>query len=137
MSWHPSAGDVAARLPARFHGQEPSELTVPTASQITAVVNDRVAELRIRCGDVDAAVDAVDEPRASQVEAYAKETVTIGAAAYIESAFFPEQHGADTSAAIFLRMRYEEHLAHLRRQVHTVWYARRTAPEPGDFDEQE
>lgn len=124
-AWQPSPGDVAAHVPQRFHGQPPDEHTVPSSGQIGDVIDARVVEVRNRCGRVDAVLDLLDGDDADALEDLARETVTLGAAAYLESSFFPEQQMSDSATAVFLRMRYEEHVRLLRRQVMTVYRQRR------------
>lgn len=107
-AWAPDVADVAALMPQRFGGEVPSAQTVPTADQITRVLAGRVTEVRQRCGRVD---DAAED----ELE-FASDTVALGAAAYIASALFPETQ-ENAAEATFLRMRYEEHVNLLRRQV--------------------
>jgi len=107
-AWAPTAAQVAGTyLPQRFGGGAPDANTVPTKDQVDTAIALRVAEVRQRCGRID---DTEDE----HIAAFATDTVALGVASYLETTFWPEQQ---TEASIFLRMRYEEHITELRRQV--------------------
>lgn len=114
--WAPTAEQVAAAyLPQRFHGTVPDDDTVPTRSQMQYAIASRTAEVRVRCGRIDATNDET-------ILAYATDTVALGVASYCEATFWPEQSG---EAAMFLRRRYEEHVDQLRRDVLYHWRAHR------------
>lgn len=107
--WLPQPEEVAALLPQRFFGEGPSEDTIPTVVQVTQLIGDRAVDVRNRCGRIDSTGD-------NDIIAYAKQTVALGAAAYISQQFFPEQQD-NSEEQRFLRMRYDEHIEALRRQV--------------------
>lgn len=121
----PSTAQVAALIPQRFHGEAPSALTVPTAAQISDLIEQRAVDVRNKCGDVDRAVGELDSDDGDALEDLARNTIALLVASYIESSFYPEQQGSDGASAVFLRIRAEEHVRLLRRQVRMVRYATR------------
>lgn len=107
-TWAPDAAQVGALLPVRFGPAGPTTSTVPSVGQVEAIISLLTPGLLVEVGTVGA--DQYD---------LAKTTLTLGAAAYIENSFLPEQNEIDSGNAEFFRRRYQEHIVLLRREIRT------------------
>lgn len=103
--WAPTLQQVAARIMARTRlengdnaGTFNSE-TIPTAVQVTEVINQAVSMLRPRLGEV-----------AESMEDQAQALTALRAAYMVELAFFPEQTEASISPYNSLRMEFKDEL---------------------------
>lgn len=107
-TWTPTADEVKAVIPQRTNGLPFSENTIPTLADVESNIAQVVAEVQI-----DVAVIADDSDYADM----AKWAATLGAAAYIEQGFFPEQNIDGGSIGAVLYQRYQDALGRLRRKV--------------------
>lgn len=102
----PTPEQVHALIPTRAAGRPFSADTTPTRSQV-ATIAAQVSEALV-----------VELPELTPAQrALARYVVTLGAAASVEDAFYPEQQ-ADAPAAARLFRRYTDELQRLRDLVH-------------------
>jgi hypothetical protein len=106
--WRPTLDDVAAHLPARFRAG-----TVDPGAPLARRIRQLAESLQ---RDVAVALDG--DPVLPDDVAYARDTVALGVAAYVENEAFPEQNDSlTTGTGEFLRRRYQEHLAVLQARL--------------------
>lgn len=126
-AWTPTPAEVHAVIPQRVGGGAFSEATIPTKTQVEAVIADVVAEVVAEAGPFDSTV--VVNPAAGiddqvTVADLANRAATLGAASQIEDSFFPEQqtsvgpYGVEQDGGNqHLFARYRRALDLLRRHV--------------------
>lgn len=113
--WRPTVADVAALVPQRTSGTGTFDAgTTPTADQVTGLVRGVQSEVVSVIGAMPEALAAV--PSGGTIgESPAGHVVALGAAALVESGFYPDlQLGGDSPAAV-LESRYKTALAALAR----------------------
>src|SRR5687768_13645180 len=106
-TWKPTPDEVKALIPQRTNGGPFTEDTVPTESDVAAIAAQIDAEIVGEVGEIP--VDASD-----RVIDFARRVATVGAAAQVELALFPEQVSlGDTSVGAILFARYQQLLQRL------------------------
>lgn len=117
--WAPDVARVGALLPARFGTEGPTDATTPSRAQIATIIEQLAPGLVSEVGTIGA-----------EQHDQAATTLALGAAAYIENSFIPEQSDGLDGPAEFFRRRYQEQIVVLRREIRTATRVRLPAGAP-------
>ena len=113
--WRPARETVGALLSARVGSGGITDTSTPSTGQVDDLIG--LVQRDIRGGlDHDPAgvfVNPDDEDEGTWAD-YAKDTVALGVAAYLENGLVPEQNDdLNSGPAEYFRRRYQEHVARL------------------------
>lgn len=106
LEWRPTELSVQALLAARLNGVPLSTTTTPTYVQVAELIDLVQREIALTLDLQPILLDHID---------YAKDTVALGTASYVENGLYPEQNpDLSSGAGEYLRRRYFEHLTRLQ-----------------------
>lgn len=123
--WTPSVDDVAALIPQRTGDPTGAAqttftaTTVPTATQVANIIGQVVNEVAGTVGVVPDNDPGGPGVRASLID-MAKRVVALGAAAEVETSFYPDQNVGGMGIGAVLYARYKDALKGLLSGVQTV-----------------
>lgn len=120
-SWAPDVEEVHSVIPQRANDGF-SSTSKPSSSDVESIIGQVIAEVLGEVGKFDPS-DEISLPGddATTLGDLARWTVTLGAAAYIEISFFPEQQQlGDTTPGQILHQRYISSLARLKAAIGSI-----------------
>lgn len=119
MRWLPTPSDVKAIIPQRLNGAPFGATTIPTGDEVVLLIGQVATDVVGDLGSFDSSA-TVDTDEQVTVGDVARGVVALGAAAYVEQSFFPEQSTDVVTSATVLFRRYEAAVDRLRRLVASI-----------------